>query len=426
MSNLTNKNFPDLKNDRLLKAAFGQDVDKVPVWVMRQAGRYLPEFQEIRAKHDFFTVCRTPELACEVTLQPLRRFEDLDASIIFSDILVIPQALGMAVEMHPGVGPVFPEPLKEPSEINSLQEEGAISRLSYVGDAITLTRHKIEGKVPLIGFTGAPFTLMGYMIEGGGSKTMSKTKEWLEKYPKDVHKLLSLLTRVIVDYLVMQVDSGAQLLQVFESSADHLTKELFSEFSANYLKEIRNGVRSKLNDRNLDQVPMRNENSEVVAKVQRGHHPAHVMVGLVSYQGVTKLHFCEKIRTWPALSVHPNNESLKKSLEAAVTKFPMTVFAKGAGHSLDVQAQLGYEVIGLDWTVDPVEARNIVGENITLQGNLDPQDLYKTPDELRKLTIDMVQKFGKFRYIANLGHGITPQTPIESMKVFTQAVHEAL
>lgn len=353
------KNFPELKNDRLLRAALGKEVDKVPVWVMRQAGRYLPEFQEVRAKHDFFTVCRTPELACEVTLQPLRRYPHLDASIIFSDILVIPQALGMIVEMHPGVGPVFPSPLQDPSEIDNLKEEGAVDRLLYVGKAITLTRHRIQGKVPLIGFTGAPFTLMGYMIEGGGSKTMSKTKEWLEKYPKDVHKLLSLLTRVIIDYLIMQVESGAQLLQVFESSADHLNRDQFVEFSAPYLKDIRSGVKNKIDAKKLEQVPM-------------------------------------------------------------------TVFAKGGGPYLDVQTGLGYETVGLDWTVDPEEARKIVGDNITLQGNLDPQDLYKTPEEITKMTIDMVQKFGKKRYIANLGHGITPQTPLESMKAFTEAVHEAL
>lgn len=163
MMPLYSQNFPALKNDRLLRAATGKEVDKVPVWVMRQAGRYLPEFQEVRAKNDFFTVCRTPELACEVTLQPLRRYKDLDASIIFSDILVIPQALGMTVEMHPGVGPVFPTPLMDPAEIDQLKEEGAVDRLKYVGDAITLTRHKIEGKVPLIGFTGAPVS--GHFIK---------------------------------------------------------------------------------------------------------------------------------------------------------------------------------------------------------------------------------------------------------------------
>ncbi|GBP33171.1 Uroporphyrinogen decarboxylase [Eumeta japonica] len=353
------KIFPELKNDRLLKAALGEKVDKVPVWVMRQAGRYLPEFQEIRAKNDFFTVCRTPELACEVTLQPLRRYPHLDAGIIFSDILVIPQALGMTVEMHSGVGPVFPKPLCSPNEIEYLKEEGAVERLKYVGDAITLTRYKIEGKVPLIGFSGAPFTLMGYMIEGGGSKSMAKTKEWLQNYSSDVHHLLSLLARVIIDYLVMQVESGAQLLQVFESSAEHLTREQFDEFSAPYVREIRQEVKRKLKEKNIFPVPM-------------------------------------------------------------------TIFAKGAGHSLDIQAKLGYNVIGLDWTIDPKEARKIVGEDITLQGNLDPQDLYKSPEEITKLTKDMVQRFGKHRYIANLGHGITPQTPLESMAAFTQAVHDAI
>lgn len=130
-------------------------MDRIPVWVMRQAGRYLPEFQEVRKVHDFFTVCRTPELACEVTMQPLRRF-DLDASIIFSDILVIPQALGMTVEMCPGRGPVFPEPLNGPEDLTKLTRENAVQRLSYVGDAITMMRHMLDGKVPLIGFTGAP------------------------------------------------------------------------------------------------------------------------------------------------------------------------------------------------------------------------------------------------------------------------------
>lgn len=146
-------------NNNLLRAARGEPVDRVPVWVMRQAGRYLPEFLEVRAKHDFFTVCRTPELACEVTMQPLRRF-DLDASIIFSDILVIPQALGLVVEMIKGQGPTFPEPLNGPSELNRLNPVGAVERLNYVGDAIRMMRHLLEGKVPLIGFTGAPVSFI--------------------------------------------------------------------------------------------------------------------------------------------------------------------------------------------------------------------------------------------------------------------------
>ncbi|XP_055704274.1 uroporphyrinogen decarboxylase [Phlebotomus papatasi] len=355
---LSNKQFPVLKNDNLLRAARGETVDRIPVWVMRQAGRYLPEFQEVRKKYDFFTVCRTPELACEVTMQPLRRF-DLDASIIFSDILVIPQALGLVVEMHPGKGPVFPDPLNGPADLARLTPDGAVDRLKYVGEAITMMRHLLDGKVPLIGFTGAPWTLMGYMIEGGGSKTMSKAKSWISDHPEETRKLLDLLTGIIVDYLEMQVKAGAQMLQVFESSAEHLSKEEFLSVAFPHLKEIPEKLRKKLQEQNIEPVPM-------------------------------------------------------------------TIFAKGAGHSLKEQAKLGYEVIGIDWTVDPLVAREEVGDNITLQGNLDPQDMYKNPEELLFLTKEMVQKFGKKRYIANLGHGITPQTPIESMSIFCDTVHSTL
>lgn len=168
----------------------------------------------MRAEADFFKICQTPELACEITLQPIRRFE-LDAAIIFSDILVVPQALGMKVEMKPGVGPVFDKPLVGPGDLDLLTVPDVNTALKYVFDALTLTRHKLEGKVPLIGFTGAPWTLMSYMIEGGGSKTLSKAKKWLYQHPEASHKLLKLITDVNVEYLVGQVRAGAQLLQVF-------------------------------------------------------------------------------------------------------------------------------------------------------------------------------------------------------------------
>lgn len=352
------KEFPKLKNDLILRAARGEEVSRVPVWIMRQAGRYLPEFQEVRKEHDFFTVCRTPELAVEVTMQPLRRF-DLDASIIFSDILVIPQALGMIVEMCPGRGPVFPAPLNVPEDLSKLTVENAVSRLTYVGDAITLMRHTLDGKVPLIGFSGAPWTLMGYMIEGGGSKTMTKSKAWLIDHPEATKTLLQTLTDTIVDYYEMQIKAGAQLLQLFESSAEHLSKEQFLTIALPYIKEIRQKLLERLTSQNIEPVPM-------------------------------------------------------------------ILFAKGAGHSLSEQAELGFEVIGLDWTVDPDEARKQVGPNVTLQGNLDPQDLYKDAVEVRQITNRMVLKFGKKRYIANLGHGITPQTPIGSVTSFIDTVHNAL
>ncbi|XP_018361309.1 PREDICTED: uroporphyrinogen decarboxylase isoform X1 [Trachymyrmex cornetzi] len=352
-------NFPPLKNDRILKAARGEPVDRIPVWVMRQAGRYLPEFQEVRAQHDFFAVCQTPELACQVTLQPIERF-DLDASIIFSDILVIPQAMDLKVEMVPGVGPVLPQPLAGPNDLSRLKQPNVNEALKYVGDAITLTRHKLNGKVPLIGFTGAPWTLMGYMIQGGGSSTMAKARSWLYKYPEDTHKLLQMITDVIVDYLVMQVKAGAQLLQVFESNGDYLDDALFTNYSFKYLKQISERVRKQLKEANIPEVPM-------------------------------------------------------------------IAFPKGATmNSLKILAMdQSYEVIGLDWTVDPIEVRKQLGANVTLQGNMDPCAMYSSQDEIVDRAQKMVSNFGKTRYIANLGHGILPDTPISSMEAFIKGVHSA-
>ncbi|XP_016150523.1 uroporphyrinogen decarboxylase-like isoform X1 [Sinocyclocheilus grahami] len=250
------KDFPELKNDTFLRAAQGEEIEHIPVWCMRQAGRYLPEFRESRAAKDFFETCRSPEACCELTLQPLRRFP-FDAAIIFSDILVVPQAMGMEVQMSPGKGPTFPEPLKEPEDLQRLKTKVDVSsELDYVFKAITLTRHRIEGKVPLIGFTGAPWTLMSYMIEGGGSTTHSKAKRWLYRYPEASHKLLSQLADVIVEYLLGQVKAGAQALQVFESHTGCLGPVEFEEFSLPYLRDIARRVKDKIKESGLDSVPM--------------------------------------------------------------------------------------------------------------------------------------------------------------------------
>ncbi|KAJ8950388.1 hypothetical protein NQ314_007927 [Rhamnusium bicolor] len=355
MSSVPVHNFPVLKNSRILKAARGEKPDKLPIWIMRQAGRYLPEFLEFRKQHTFFEICQTPSLACEVTLMPLRRY-DLDASIIFSDILVIPQALGMTVEMKPSVGPVLPDPLTL-ENINDLKREGAVSRLKYVGEAITLTRHKLEGKVPLIGFSGAPWTLMGYMIEGGGSKTLSKAKKWLYAYPEVSHQLLGLLTDVIIDYLIMQIEAGAQLIQVFDSSAEYLNKSLYAKFCLIYLKKISQSIRNRLNELNLDNVPL-------------------------------------------------------------------ILFAKGAYFSLEEQGELGYDVVGIDWTMEPKFVRSTFkNKNITVQGNLDPCALYAPKEELTKMVTSMIEQFGTERYIVNLGHGIYPDAPVDAVQTFIDAVH---
>eukprot|EP01119_Soliformovum_irregulare_P004553 TRINITY_DN15600_c0_g1_i1.p1 TRINITY_DN15600_c0_g1~~TRINITY_DN15600_c0_g1_i1.p1 ORF type:complete len:368 (-),score=106.52 TRINITY_DN15600_c0_g1_i1:11-1006(-) len=211
---------------------------------MRQAGRYLPEFLKAKEGKDFFDVCRTPELCCELTLQPIRRYA-LDAAIIFSDILVIPQAMGLDVEMKPGKGPSFPNPLKSPEEIDTrLTIPNVHEKLGYVFQAITLTRHKLEGKVPLIGFSGAPWTLMAYMVEGEGTKTWSRSKAWLYKYPEDSHRLLKMITTSIISYLKAQVNAGAQLLQVFDSWAGELSPDQFSTFCLPYLRQIASEIKA--------------------------------------------------------------------------------------------------------------------------------------------------------------------------------------
>jgi len=245
--------FPEMKNDLILRAARGESVHRVPVWVMRQAGRYMPEFRAVRLEHEFFEVCRSPKLACEVTMQPINKF-DLDASIIFSDILVVPQALGMEVQMIKGKGPVFPEPLETPEDMKKLDVDVNVSEsLKYVYEAITLTRKTLDGKCPLIGFTGAPWTLMVYMIEGGSSKTHSKAKRWLYMYPEASKQLLQLLTKINIDYLVEQVNAGAQLLQVFDSHAGEVPEDKFNEFCLPYLTQIASGVKERLGSR---MVPM--------------------------------------------------------------------------------------------------------------------------------------------------------------------------
>jgi len=253
---MTSKEFPALQNDLILRAAKGEATDRAPVWIMRQAGRYLPEFRAVRKEHEFFEICRTPELACEVTLQPIRRYAGLlDASIIFSDILVIPQAMGMEVLMAPG--PHFPDPLVTPDDLDKLSKDVDVHKeLQYVFDAITVTRHGLNGRVPLIGFCGAPWTLMAYMIEGGGSKTLQKSKTWLFKFPEASKSLLDRIADVCIDFLVGQVEAGAQLLQVFDSWAGELSPNAFSEFSLPSLVKIAKTVRSRLNEKGIEAVPM--------------------------------------------------------------------------------------------------------------------------------------------------------------------------
>jgi uroporphyrinogen decarboxylase len=232
----------ELKNDRLLRALLKQPVDVTPVWIMRQAGRYLPEYRAVRDKAgDFKTLCTTPELACEVTLQPLRRFP-LDAAILFSDILTIPDAMGLGLYFSEGEGPQFKKPVRTEADVNALSVPDPETDLGYVMDTVRLARRELAGNVPLIGFAGSPWTLATYMVEGGGSKDFARVKAMMFDQPLLMHRLLDVLTRAVIAYLNAQVAAGAQALMVFDTWGGVLTPRDYREFSLRYMEQIVRGL----------------------------------------------------------------------------------------------------------------------------------------------------------------------------------------
>ncbi|KAI1382069.1 uroporphyrinogen decarboxylase [Hypoxylon crocopeplum] len=355
--------FEPLVNDLILRTARGEDVERAPIWIMRQAGRYLPEYHEAKGNRDFFECCRTPEIASTLTLQPIERFAGLlDASIIFSDILVIPQAMGMVVEMVEKKGPHFPDPLKSPddgqySKVLSKDVDVAVE-LDYVYKAITLTRKKLKGRVPLIGFCGAPWTLFCYMVEGGGTKFFIESKKWIYRYPDATKALLQKISEVCVEYLALQVQAGAQLVQVFDSWSGELSPSTFKKFSEPYLAYISENLPKKLAELGLERVPM-------------------------------------------------------------------IVFPKGSNYALDSVCNLGYDVVGLDWLIDPAEAVKVRGDRkIVFQGNADPGVLYGSRESISETVKGMVEGFGggKKGWIANLGHGITPFVKPEDLKFYLEEI----
>lgn len=228
----------ELKNDILLRALRRQKVEHTPIWIMRQAGRYLPEYREVRKRAgNFLTLCKTPELACEVTLQPLQRF-DLDAAIIFSDILTIPDAMGLGLRFVEGSGPKFKHPLRDLRAIEKLPAIEVLKDLSYVMDAIKLTRRELNARIPLIGFSGSPWTLAAYMVEGAGSRDFRLAKQMLHAQPQTAHALLKKLERAVGDYLIAQAEAGAQALMLFDTWGGLLTAHDYQEFSLAYMKSI--------------------------------------------------------------------------------------------------------------------------------------------------------------------------------------------
>lgn len=336
-----------LKNDLLLRAAKGEAVERAPVWLMRQAGRVLPEYRATRAKgKNFVEFVKNPELAAEVTIQPVDIL-GVDAAIIFSDILVIPEAMGLPYEMIEAKGPRFPNTIQSQNDIEKLKIADA-GDLDYVMKALALTKKELSGRVPLIGFCGAPWTLLSYMVEGSGSKTFSKAKQFLYTNPQLAHQLLEKITLSSINYLKGQVAAGADLLQIFDSWAGVLSEKMYYEFSLKYISQI---------------------------------------------------------------------------CDALSPLVPVTVFAKDAHYAVEEISKTSCNSIGLDWTIDPVKARQEAG-NKTLQGNADPCLLYADEETIISETHSMLQTFGKDRYVCNLGHGLYPDLDKEKVKFFVDVVKE--
>lgn len=234
-----------IKNDLFLRALKGETVQRPPVWMMRQAGRYLPEFMKIKAKYDFFTRCQTPELASEITIQPIRRF-GMDAAILFSDILVVPQAMNIEFEMKPDIGPWLPDPIRSADDLDRVISPEIESSLGYVMDAIKMTKEKLNHEIPLIGFAGSPWTILCYCVQGRGSKNFDKAKEFCFTQPRAAHALLQQITTTTISYLKAKVVAGVDAVQLFDSWGGLLSPEDYQEFSWKYLQQIIDALKSQV------------------------------------------------------------------------------------------------------------------------------------------------------------------------------------
>ena len=329
-----------------LDALAGRTVARPPVWLMRQAGRILPEYRALRASlSGFKELVETPALAAEATLQPVDAL-GVDAAIVFSDILTVPEALGLPYEMVPGFGPRFPRTVGEPRDVDRLSRPTeAAASLEYVYGAVRESSRRLAGRVPLIGFAGAPWTIFCYMIEGQGSKTFARARRWLRAEPTASRRLLDLIAETTGEYLSRQIEAGAQVVQLFDSWAGVLSPKLYREFAL------------------------------------------------------------------------PASRAALAHLDGRET--PRILFARGSWHTGEPVPEA--EAYGIDWTTPATFARRSFGEEAVLQGNLDPSALYAAPEEVAALTTEMLGDFGR-RHVANLGHGVYPDTPLAGVRAFVSAV----
>ncbi len=343
-----------LKNDTFLRALLKEPVEYTPVWMMRQAGRYLPEYRATRARAgSFMQLCMNAELATEVTLQPLERYP-LDAAILFSDILTIPDAMGLGLSFAEGEGPRFARTVRTEADVASLYAPDPTDKLQYVLNAVSSIRKALDGRVPLIGFSGSPFTLACYMIEGRGSDDFRNVKAMLYSRPDLLHAILAVNARAVTDYLNAQIEAGAQAVQIFDTWGGALSHAAYQTFSLAYMKTIVDGLIKEKDGRRI----------------------------------------------------------------------PCIVFTKGGGQWLEAIAGSGADAIGLDWTTDIAEARRRVGERVALQGNLDPNVLFGSPEGIRSEVARILTAYGEGSgHVFNLGHGISQFVDPENAGVLIEAVH---
>lgn len=329
-----------------LRAARGERVERPPVWMMRQAGRYLPEYREVREKVDFLTLCKTPELAAKVTIQPIDRL-GVDAAILFADILLPLEAMGAELRFEKGDGPVFPSPVRHRDQVAALARPDVEGTLGYVFEALRTVRRELAGRVPVLGFGGTPWTLASYLVEGGTSKQFTHLLGWSWEDPEGLKLLLDRLAEVSIDYLLGQIDAGAQGIQLFDSWGGLLDLE-----------------------------------------------------------------------RWRRISL----PSIRAIAEALAGKVPLIYYVQGGGHLLAGMADLPVEVLSVDWRTPLSEVRRIVGPGKVLQGNLDPAALLAPPQEIERRTKAMLADAAGGPHIANLGHGIFQNTPVENARAFVEAV----
>ena len=368
-------------NDRFLKACRREDVDRTPVWFMRQAGRYMPEYRAVRERHGLLEMVKTPELAVEVTLQPVEAFE-VDAAIIFADLLPPLEGMGLRLTFEKGEGPVIHNPVRSAADIAALRVPDPRESVSYTIDAVRLAKRELAGRVPLIGFAGAPFTLASYAVEGGGSRDYRRTKMLMYREPDAWRALMEKLSGLVGTYAAAQIEAGADAIQIFDSWAGALSPGDYAEYVLPYVRRVVETIKARTTN---DQRPTTNDH--------KGQDDA-------------------------SLVVRPS------SLVASEAP-PVIYFGTDMSGMLGLLRQVGADVVGVDWRVRLDDAWAQLGPGLAIQGNLDPTALFAPWPELeRRARAILDQAAGRPGHIFNLGHGILTETPVENVARLAEFVHE--